>query len=233
MRLWLLLFLCPSAVAQDAPEIRWRFGPLEEQIGEGARLRLRPGTIWAGGSEARRFLEFTGNPPDGGEIGIAGPANMSWFAVVSWRTYASLGFEVARPDSRRIAEAIKSGAATANQERGRKGRETLEVLDWTGRPVFDERLGRLEFKLKTQESGGRAVENRFVYLLGRAGVVEVELVTEMGTDTAGFESLLDGVTWRPGEEYERPTDWKTIWVTGLAAAVAAALGIRLWRQRGQ
>jgi uncharacterized membrane-anchored protein len=230
---WLLLLVPCLAVALDVPEIRWRFGPLNEEIGEGARLHLGQGMIWASGVEARRFLEFTGNPAGGGEVGVAGPAQLDWFAVVSWRTYESLGFEADRPDPARIAEAIRKGAATANLERERQGRETLAVLDWAGKPRFDAGKGRLQFELMTKESGGRRVENRFVYLLGRKGVVEVELVTEAGTDTAGFSRVLDGITWRAGDEYETPSDWTPLWVAGLAAAVAAAMGLRMWRQRGQ
>lgn len=233
MRTMAGLLLCALATAQSVPRVEWVFGPLNTDLGGLARLRLPEGMIWAAGNEGRRFLEFTGNPAGVGEMGVAGAANLDWFAVISWRSYESLGFETRRPKPEEIAEAVRSGTAAANSERSRRGRETLEVLEWGGKPAFDERTGRLEFRLKTQESGGRSVENRFVYILGRNGALEVELVTEAGTETSAFDQLLDGISWRQGEAYDTPTGRKFPWVTGVAAAVAAALLLRLRRQRGQ
>ncbi len=230
---WLLLLIFTTSFGQTVPEIHWQFGPLTANIGTGARLRLPQGMIWADGGAARRFLGFTGNPPGGGEAGVAGPPGLDWFAVFCWRTYSSLGFEARNPKPEEIAAAIRAGSTSANRERTRHGRETLEVLDWAMKPSFDRRTGRLEFGLKTQESGGRRVENRFVYFLGKHGVLEIELVTQAGTATAGFEQLLGGIGWQAGEQYEEPADWLRVLVTGLAAAAAAALGFKIWRQRGE
>ncbi len=229
----LLLLISIASFGQTVPEIHWQFGPLTADIGAGSRLRLPKGMIWADGGEARRFLEFTGNPPVGNETGVAGPPGLDWFAVVSWRPYSSLGFEARNPKPEEIAAAIQAGSASANRERSDRGRETLEVVDWAMKPSFDPRTGRLEFRLRTQESGGRRVENRFVYFAGKRGVLEIELVTQEGTVTSGFEQLLGGIGWRAGEQYEEPADWMLVLVTGLAAAMAAALGFRMWRQRGQ
>lgn len=180
-----------------------------------------------------RFFEFTGNPPSGNELAIAGPASLDWFAVFSWRTYASLGFEASNPDPLEIAGSIRAGSAEANRERARQGRETLDVLEWTGEPVFDGNTGRLEFRLRTRESGGRQVENRFVYFLGRRGVVEVEFVSEAGTGQEGFERLLGLIEWKDGERHQRSAGTAPLAVTAMAALAAAAIWIRIRRQRGQ
>jgi len=230
---WLLLLICTALFGQTVPDIRWQFGPLTARIGTGAHLRLPEGMIWAEGGEARRFLEFTGNPSNGGETGVVGPPGLDWFAVVSWRSYSSLGFEARHPKPEEIAAAVRAGSASANRERALHGRETLEVLGWGEKPSFDRKTGRLEFQLKTQESGGRRVENRFVYFPGKRGVLEIELINEAGTATSGFEQLLEGVGWQAGEQYQEPADWILVLITGVAAAVAAALGLRIWRQRGQ
>lgn len=221
------------SAAQTVPEIRWQFGPSVVAIGPGASLRVPKGMIHVAGAEMGRFLEFTGNPPSGNEIAVAGPVTLDWFAVFSWRTYASLGFEAAHPDPVEIARSIRTGSEAANLERVRQGRETLEVLEWSGEPVFDEATGRLEFRLRTQESGGRQVENRFAYFLGRRGVLEVELVSEAGRAAADFGRLLDGIEWKADEGYKKPRGIAPFVMAGLAAAAAAALWIRLRRQRGQ
>lgn len=233
MRRWLILLACSTLGAQTAPEIRCEFGPLVKDAGPAAKVHVAKGLIWAAGDEARRFLEFTGNPAPRGEMSVAGPVSLDWFAVITWRTYESLGFDATRPDPSQIAEAIRLGGAAANRDRNQEGRETLEVLDWAKKPVFDEKAGRLEFRLRSQESGGRRVENRFVYLLGRHGLIEVESVSEAGADASGAEGLINGIEWLPEEGYGDRTDWVALWVTAGAAAVAAALGVRIWLQRGQ
>ena len=228
-----VLLICAIAAAQSVPEIRWRFGPSQVAIGPAADVRIPEGMIHADGEEMLRFLDFTGNPPNGNEAAVAGPASLDWFAVFSWRTYSSLGFEADDPDPMEIARSIRAGSEIANRERARLGRETLQVLEWSGEPVFDEKTGRLEFRLKAQESGGREVENRFVYFLGARGVVEAELVSEAGTNTTGFERLCEGIAWKEGERYGKPRGTAPFVVTGVAAAVAAALWLRFRRQRGQ
>ena len=233
MRAWLALLACASLQGQQPPKIDWLFGPRAIAVGHGITLKLPAGAIWVGGSEASRFLEFTGNPPSGSEAGVAGPPDLSWFASVSWRSYESLGFEARRPEAAAIGKAIREGAESANRERANRRRETLDVLDWEERPVFDARTGRLEFRLKSRESGGRDVSNRFVYLLGRQGVVEVELVAEAGTDTSRFERLLDGFVWAAGEKYEESGSGALPVVLLVAAVLAAATGYLGWRQRGQ
>lgn len=233
MRLCLILLALMAGEPQPAPEIRWEFGPLVKDAGPAARVSIPKGLIWAGGKEARRFLEFTGNPASGGEAAIAGPVRLDWFAVITWRTYESLGFDAKRPDPAQIADAIRLGSASANLDRRHSGRESLEIVDWAERPVFHAETGRLEFVLHSQESGGRQVANRFTYLLGRRGLIEIELVSEQGADTSSAGRLIDAFTWRPGESYEDSTGTRSSWVAALAAALAAALGIRMWRQRGQ
>lgn len=228
-----VLLIWAIAAAQSVPEIRWRFGPAHAPIGPAADVRVPEGMIHVDGEEMLRFLDFTGNPSNGNEAAVAGPASLDWFAVFSWRTYSSLGFEADDPDPMEIARSIRAGSDAANRERARLGRETLQVLEWAGEPVFDETKGRLEFRLKAQESGGREVENRFVYFLGARGVVEVELVSEAGTDTAGFERLCEDIAWKRGEGYDAPLGAAPFAVAGVAAAVAAALWLRFRRQRGQ
>jgi len=174
---------------------------------------------------------ITGNPSNGGETGVVGPPGL----IVSRCLLAIYFITWSRrhPKPEEIAAAVRAGSASANRERALHGRETLEVLGWGEKPSFDRKTGRLEFQLKTQESGGRRVENRFVYFPGKRGVLEIELINEAGTATSGFEQLLEGVGWQAGEQYQEPADWILVLITGVAAAVAAALGLRIWRQRGQ
>ncbi len=71
------------APAPLSPDIRWQRGPLTLQLAGAARLRLGAGMIAAEGAEMRRFLKATGNQLTWKELAVAGPDDLSWFAVIS------------------------------------------------------------------------------------------------------------------------------------------------------
>jgi uncharacterized membrane-anchored protein len=229
------VLLAVAAFAQPVPDIRWRFGPVLLPLEGGASMRISAGSIYASGEEARRFLSATGNPPAGNEALIFGPATLDWFSVVTWDTFESLGFVKANPDVDQIAAAIKRGSAAANAARRLAGRETLDVIDWREKPSFDDRTGRLEWGLDTVESGGRLVSNHFTYILGRRGVIGVELVSNPGELAAHrpvWRETLDTLAFRPEDRYEAPRS-NGLWVLTFAAIAAAFAAVLLRRQRGR
>jgi uncharacterized membrane-anchored protein len=227
---WRLWLICGVMLAQESVRIDWRLGPAVVGIGEGAELMVGAGLVLAEGEQARRFLEATGNPVVGYERAVVGAQGLEWFAVIGWRRFEELGFSLREPSAEEIARALLAGSAAANAARERAGRDTLEVTGWRERPRIDRRTGRLEWSLHTQESGGRAVANRFVYYVARSGVVEVELVTEEANAkraAAAFEVLLQGM------RIEREAEVLWDWLGAAAVLILAAAAAVLWRIRRQ
>jgi uncharacterized membrane-anchored protein len=235
MRLAAAVLIAAAAFAQPSPTVDWRFGPAAIALEGGASIRIPSGAIHATRTETLRFLEATGNPPAGNEVVVFGPASLDWFAVVTWDSFESMGFVKANPDIEEIAAAIRRGSAAANSARQREGRETLDVIDWREKPAFDASTGRLEWGLDTVESGGRLVSNHFVYVLGRRGVLGVELVSnpaELRTHIAEWRRMLGSLEF-PEEDRYRPPDTR-IWLAALVAVIAAAaLALLVLRQRGR
>jgi uncharacterized membrane-anchored protein len=226
--------------AQTPPRIQWLFGPATLALPGGAEIAIGPELVYVQGAEALRFLRATGNPTEGHEALVIGARDLAWFAVFSFHGYESLGFVRPNPDVTAIAAAIRRGNEEANRKRRRTGRDTLDVLAWREKPLFNSATGRLEWSLDTRESGGRADENRFVWFLGRQGVISAECVTEassMARARVEFEQALDGFHFQPGQERgaseplsARLKDWK-LW-GGTLLAGAAAVWLRRTRQRG-
>jgi uncharacterized membrane-anchored protein len=227
--------------AQTPPRIQWFFGPSTVALPGGAEIAIGPKLIYVQGAEALRFLGATGNPIEGNEALVLGARDLAWFAVFSFQGYGSLGFVRPNPDVTAIAAAIRRGTEEANRKRQRAGRDTLDVLGWREKPLFDITTGRLEWSLDTRESGGRSDEDRFVWFLGRQGVISAECVTEASSTArarAEFEHALAGFHFRPGQERGAPEpllarlkDWR-LWAGSLLAG-AAAVWLRRTRQRGR
>ena len=220
--------LAVASSAQESPRIDWKLGPAAIQICDDARIAIPSPLLYIQHAEASRFLVATGNPPTDRELAVVASPSLDWFAVFSLRTYKELGFSVERPSAEEIARSILAGSAAANSERATSGRETLDVTGWGERPHIDAQSRRLEWSLHTQESGGRAVSNRFVYFVTRSGILEVELVTEEGNAAGSrreFELMLTGLRVEKGGDLS----W---WVAGAFLLIAAAAGwFFLWGRR--
>lgn len=227
--LLLLLLRCAGhAEAPAATAIHWQFGPRTLTLSGVGVLPLSKGMVSVGRAEARRFLEATGNPPAGDEIAIAAPANVNWFLVFSFDPFEKLGVPVAKPSVAEIVAALKRGNSETNQARRKAGRETLDVLGWRDKPIYDEKSSRLEWSVDTQESGGRHNANGYWLLLTRRGVLTIELVTEAARYAAARQSadtLLQSLGVSEQETYDNPDDrnWLTV-AFAVCAALLPALG---------
>jgi|GEM_PF-1953772 len=229
-----------SITAAATPTIHWQFGPRTLALTGVGALPLPGGMIFADKSETRRFLEATGNPPAGDEIALAAPADLDWFLVFSFDEFKSLGLEHPQPTVDEIVAALKRGNSEANQARRKAGHETLDLLGWREKPVYDPKTARLMWSLDTQESGGRNDSNRFWLLLTRHGVLTIELVTEeprYAAARASADRLLRHLGVAEQETYDDPAgrNWLMI-VFGACAVLLPLLGfvaLYVWGRRGK
>jgi uncharacterized membrane-anchored protein len=234
----LLLVTVTRAGTPAAPAIHWQFGPRTLTLSGLVALPLPAGMISADRAETRRFLEATGNPPAGDEVAIAAPANLDWFLVFSFDEFKQLGLEHPQPTVGEIVAALRRGNSETNQARKKAGRETLDLLGWREKPVYDPKTFRLEWSINTQESGGRHNANRYWLLLTRRGVLSIELVTEEPRYAAASlqaNELLRKLGVAEQEAYDDPDDrnWLTIAFAVCAAVLPAAgfTGLYIWGRR--
>ena len=134
-----------------------------------------------------------------------------------------------------ILGSIREGTKAGNEEREKRGWDTMEILGWSFQPQYDQQINALEWAILAQmQQSGSQVINYNTRLLGRRGVMEVVVATDpelLTTSIANFKSLVPGYQFSTGEKYAEFKEGDHIaeyglaaLITGGAAAVAAKKG---------
>jgi uncharacterized membrane-anchored protein len=221
--------------------ISWDEGPVTGTLGDEAKVKVSEGCRFTGAPGTKVFLELNENPTDGDERGTVicpGPGENGgmWFVIFTYR-----GSGYVKDDERdaingdKLLAQLRKGNQAGNEARRRRGWETLELDGWERAPYYDERSNNLTWGLRLIDASGDTTINHSVRLLGRGGVMEVDLVAGPKLAAAAipdFETMLAGFTYVPGQQY---AEWRagdkvaayglTALVAGGAGAVAAKSGI--------
>jgi uncharacterized membrane-anchored protein len=237
-----------DAESDDAAEMRRRFrsiewdeGPTTGALGSEAEIQIPEGCRFTGAPGTKTFMELNQNPTDGDERGTIlcqGPQEGSgvWFVVL---TYRGSGYvkddDRSEIDSSKLLATLRKGNKIGNAERRKRGWETLELDDWQTPPYYDQRTNNLTWGLRLIDASGDTTINHSVRLLGRGGVMEVDLVAGPTLAEAAlpdFEAMLEGFSYLPGQRY---AEWRagdkiaeyglTALIAGGAGAVAAKSGL--------
>lgn len=239
----------PNEQPLDLSNINWQIGPGKVDLGAHAEIHLPKGYRLAGPDDARLLLEAMENPTSGNEFLVAPPSYGSvwaalfgstkdWFVVFE---FDPMGYvrddEKDSLDADAMLKSIREGNTQSNKERQRRGWATLEVVGWEEPPNYDPETNNLVWAVRAQ-SEGRPVVNYNTRLLGRRGVMVVNLVAdpdELAAAVPAFKDLLKGYSFKPGQRYAefRAGDavakyGLTALVAGAAGAVAAKTGLLKW-----
>jgi uncharacterized membrane-anchored protein len=198
---------------------------------------------------AKAFMEATQNPPSGSELGVllcpgATPTDPDgvWFVVFEYdaagRVTDSEQNELF-PD--KLLASLRKGNAAANEARRSRGWGTLEIDAWGQKPFYDPQTHNLTWSIRAHDSNNSQIFNHSVRLLGRGGVLKVELVADPEQLASAVQSLGDVVRtteFVPGQRY---SEWRagdkvaayglTALIAGGAGAAAAKLGLfgKAWK----
>jgi uncharacterized membrane-anchored protein len=244
----------PPAVAQGADQERaqrfesipWEAGPTRGDLGDQAEVRVPAACRFTQADGARTFMELTENPPDGSERGVIvcpdSAETSLWFVVFS---YSDMGYvkddERDQLDADKILASLREGTDAGNRERRDRGWETITLEGWVRPPYYDTLTNNLTWAtMLSGEQGGRSV-NHSVRLLGRGGVMYVDLVIDPEQMTSAlpvFDSIIATYTYKSGHRY---AEWRqgdrvaayglTALIAGGAGAVAAKTGLlaKFWK----
>jgi len=244
-------FAAKTAAAQSdsaLSQFNFETGPLIGRLGTVASVDVPEGCRFTEAQGAQNFLEATENPPSGRELGLilckAGVSDSSfWFVVF---TFDASGYvkddEKADLDAAKILKTIQSGTEAGNEARRERGWEELVVTGWERAPYYDSLTHNLTWstRLKGKESPGESV-NHSVRLLGRKGVMHVDLVADpndMEVAVAAFDSIIGSYSYLTGNKY---AEWQpgdkvakyglTALIAGGAGAAALQLGLfgKMWK----
>jgi uncharacterized membrane-anchored protein len=230
-----VVLLCGWAVSAQAqtsapPDIEWQEGPGTGQIGAIAQINIPEGFRFAGKDGVRRFLELTENPSSGNELAVMvspSTGGEPWFVIFEFN---QIGYvkddEKDQLDANAILQSIRSGTERANEERRKRGWAAMNILGWSTPPRYDAVTNNLTWAIRGSSEGAEVI-NHSVRLLGRKGVMDVDLVLgpgQVSTAVPAFDDLLSGFEFSPGSRYAEFRPGDRIAEYGLTALVAGGVG---------
>jgi uncharacterized membrane-anchored protein len=218
-----------------ASKVKWTRGPASVSIGSQANFEIPAGFVFTDGAGARRLLEYSGNIPDGSELGLFAPTNLEWFAIFD---FSEEGYvkddEKDKLDADKMLAAIKKGNEAGNKERKKRGWPLMQIVGWDQKPAYDAETHNLGWAIRVESDGGQSV-NYNTRLLGRKGIMSVNLVIDpekLQATLPEYKQMLAKYDYKPGERYSEFKQGDKIAKYGLAALVvggaaagAAKLGL--------
>jgi len=238
-----------TAQPQDngvADAVEWTEGPAEVRLGTRAKLQLPEGLQFTGAEGTKALLEDMQNPTSGAELGLVlqpgTEASDAWFVVFEFRNSGYVpDDEKDELDADELLESLREGNEHANEFRKERGWSTLELVGWERPPFYDPKTNNLTWAIRGRSSEGGETVNWSVRILGRRGVMNVDLVldpSQLAAALPPFDALLEGYSYTDGERYAEFVDGDKVaeyglgaLVVGGGAAIAAKTGLlaKFWK----
>ncbi|HEU0124616.1 MAG TPA: DUF2167 domain-containing protein [Bryobacteraceae bacterium] len=163
--------------ASSIDSIQWVKGPATGKLKDQATVEVPKDYVFADDAGTRKFLEITENIPTGREYGMLAPKSLDWFAIYE---FSDSGYvkddEKGELDAGALLKSLQDGTERSNEERKRRGWETLQVIGWKQAPRFNDKTKNLEWATEARSSSGGTSVNHNVRILGRRGYMSVTLV---------------------------------------------------------
>lgn len=230
-----------ATLAQDLPlgsqkptEIPWVHGPVIGRLGAEAQVRVPGGCAFTGQDGIRQFMELTQNPASGHERGVvlcqtdSTQESQPWFVLFS---YDPSGYvkddERDQLDADAMLASIRRATDEGNKERRQRGWGGLTIESWVSRPHYDVVTHNLTWALSARDDSGAVTVNNSVRLLGRSGVMHVDLVTsqaQLPVVLPRFDQVVGGFEYVAGSRYAEWRAGDKVASYGLTALVAGGAG---------
>jgi len=214
-------------------QLNWTKGPNTASIGPMASLQLRPGYVAIDGNDARRLLEAMQNLTSGGELALVGKKGLDYFAVYY---FDDIGYvkddEKSKIDADALLDQIKKNNVKANEEKQKKGWQTMEVVGWAISPRYNSQTHNLEWAIKFKSGDGQDVVNYNTKYLGRHGVMRIVLAcnpAELDSTIADFQGVMSEFKFTQGNSYTEFVQGDKVAKYGLGALIvggAAAAAVK-------
>jgi uncharacterized membrane-anchored protein len=228
------------------PKIDWTNGPAVARLGDIAEIKIPAGYRFTGKEGTTKFLEMTGNPPSGEELGTVLPAATAdekdsefWFVIFEFR---DVGFvrdnDRDKLDADALLKNLQENTEEANKERQRRGWLAYHIRSWYKPPFYDSVTRNLTWATEgySTDQGKEATSvNYSVRILGRRGTMDADLVLDRELVSAAvpkFNQLLGGFSYLPGGSYgdfragDKVAEYGlATLIAGGATAVAAKTGL--------
>lgn len=206
---------------QQAAALGWVTAGSIGRVADKAEFHVKDGYTFLGSADTDKFLQINGNPPQGGHSYTIASTSKNWFGILS---FAGEGYvkDDEKIDADELLKALKDQSLAANEEKKKKGYQTLTLEGWFFPPRYDQETKRLEWGTKLRADDNSAVVNVSTKILGRSGYTHAILVSSpetMETDLADFKKALKNFEYVSGEKYSEWKEGDKIAAYGLGALV--------------
>ena len=209
-------------------KLQWIKGPTNVSLADIAEVNVPPGYAFLAAQDTRTLLEAFGNPTDGSELGMLAPEPTKWFVVFQ---FSDVGYvkddDKDKLDADKMLSSIQAGNEEANQQRKKMGSAPLSITGWEQPPRYNELTHNLEWAIRG-ESEGDPVVNWNTRLLGRRGVMEVQLVVdpaELQATLPQYAEVLKSYSYKSGQSYAEYRQGDKVAKYGLAALVVGGAAV--------
>jgi len=234
LALGLVVSLWPQVGKAQEKSIPWEKGPCVGKLGSVAEIQVPKGFAFTNGEGLKTFCDLTHNIWSEGDLGVlmAIPEKQgdeAWFVSFS---FDSLGYvkddERDTLDANAILESIRKGTEKTNEIRKTKGWPTMQVIGWQQPPFYDVATNNLTWSIlgHSQNEEGNVL-NRSVRLLGRSGVMKLDMVASPESAVANlprFNNIVKGFHYTTGNAYAEFKSGDKVATIGLTALVAGGAG---------
>lgn len=238
--------LAPVANAQEASDtaarrkmfesIKWEDAGTTGRLGEVGTLKVPAGCQFTEAEGAKTFMLVSENTPSGQEVGAlycgtqaeGNPEDVRhWFVTYEFDPSGYVkDDEKSSLDATKMLATMQEQQSEANKERKRRGWDELNLDGWIRAPYYDEKTNNLTWAMRVVSPSDTSV-NHSVRLLGRRGVLKVDLVSGPATFERAlpvFNDLVASTTFAPGQKYSEWRDGDKVAEYGLTALVAGGAG---------
>jgi len=185
--------------------VNWVRGPARASLGDCAEINIPAGYRFANTEDARTLLRLMNNPAPEALAGILAPDNGKGMVVFE---YTAIGYvkETGKDHLNPPALLVKleDKVRRQNQQAAKDGNVAppIDSIGWAMEPVYDGESHTMEWAIRAQSGGTRAV-NHVVRMLGREGVLDgIAVQTEQrAADPVPLKELMGGVTFKTGHTY--------------------------------
>ncbi len=217
-----------SGQTESSSDVQWQTGPGVMALGSVAQINLPEGYRFADARGTKALMELLHNPTSGREQGFVAPVDGSdWFMVFE---FSPIGYvkddEKDQLDADALLASIRRGTEAANKVRRERGWTTMDIVGWQTPPFYDQRTNNLRWAILGRSESSQTV-NYSTRLLGRSGVMEVDLVLDPQDLTATlpeFDRVLSEFSFKQGQKYAEFRSGDKVAAYGLAALVAGGAG---------
>jgi uncharacterized membrane-anchored protein len=207
----------------------WTAGPTIGSLGVRAVITVPEGYMFLDQNATKRLLEQNQNVPGGDELGavLRVHGDDYWFAIFEYSDDGHVDdSDRDSIDAGALMKNMLEGNKQSNEERRERGWTPVNLDGWHRQPYYDSATNNLTWATRLSSEGGPPNINHSVRLLGRTGVMSVQLVADsemIATSTTEFNEVLTGFTFNSGQKYAEFRQGDKLAGYGLAALIGGGV----------